>query len=86
LTREGGEFGFKEQDAHTRRQMEEGPSRRRMHEADKVAPRVAMLHGDEGTLPVNTPELVQDGLESDAVFVSGPQLNDAVRERRGDLA
>jgi hypothetical protein len=44
-----------------------------------------MLHGGEGTLSVNTPDLLQDRFEADAVFVSGLYLDDAVRECSGDL-
>jgi hypothetical protein len=57
-----------------------------MDEADEVAPFGAMLHGSQGTLPVGTPHLVEDGLEPGAVFVDCPQLDDATRECGGNFA
>ena len=57
-----------------------------MDKADQVAPLVAVLDRSEGTLPVDTPDLVQDGLEPNAVFVHGPQLDERLRKGRGHLA
>ena len=39
-----------------------------------------------GTLPVDTPDLVQDGLEPNAMFVDRPQLDGGVGKGRGHLA
>jgi len=47
---------------------------------------VAVLHGSEGTLSVDTPDVVQDGLEPDAMFVDGPQLDTRLRNCRRHLA
>jgi hypothetical protein len=45
-----------------------------------------MLDRGEGTLLIQTPHLVEDGLEPDAVFVDRPQLDPRVRERGRHLA
>lgn len=66
--------------------MEHRATRRRMHKSYEVAPLKAVLHWGERVLPVDTPGLVQKGLEPDAVFVHCPQLDDAVRECRGNFA
>ena len=56
-----------------------------MHEAHQVAPLVAVLHGGERTLAVETPDLLEDRLQPDAVFVDRPELDLRVREGGGDL-
>src|SRR5258708_29228752 len=86
LARKGGEFGLEEGDAHARRQMKQRPTRRRMDKAHEVAPFVAVLDRSEGTVPVDTPDLVQKWLQANAVFVDRPQLEGTVREGRGDFA
>jgi len=58
--------------------MEDGPSRRGVDKAHQVAPFIAMLHGGQGTLPVGTPHLVEDRLETNAVYVDCPQLDGTV--------
>ena len=68
------------------RQMKDGASRGGMDEAHQIAPFVAVLHGSEGTLAVDTPDLVQDGLQANAVFVDRPQLDGGVGEGRRHLA
>ncbi len=82
----GGEFGFEERDTHAGGQMKDRAARGGMDKADEIAPLVAVLHGSEGTLPVETPDLVQDRLEPDAVFVDRPELDLRVREGGRDLA
>lgn len=57
-----------------------------MHETDKVAPLVGVLHRSQGTLAVKTPHVPQDGLQPDAMFVDGPEFDSGTRERRRDLA
>src|SRR5262245_52917877 len=57
-----------------------------MDEADEVALLIAVLHGSQRTLPVGTPDLVQDGLETDAVFVDRPQFDSGLGESTGHLA
>jgi hypothetical protein len=56
-----------------------------MHKADEIAPLVAVLHRRKRTLPVDTPGLVQDGLEPNAVFVDRPEFDGGVGEGRGHL-
>jgi hypothetical protein len=46
---------------------------------------VAMLHRGEGTLSVDTPDLLQDGLEPNAMLVDGPELDAGVGESRRHL-
>jgi hypothetical protein len=57
-----------------------------MDEAHEIAPLVPLLHGGEEALPVDRPGRVQDRFEPDAVFVDGPQLDNALRKCRGHLA
>jgi hypothetical protein len=47
----------------------------------EVAPLVAMLYNRPGTLPAGTPDATQDGFETDAVLVGGPQLYPLLRVR-----
>src|SRR5215469_10340997 len=54
-----------------------------MHEADDVAPIIAMLDRGDGALAGKCgqcPDLPQDRLKPDAVFVDRPQLNGRPRE------
>src|SRR5260370_33129007 len=60
--------------------MKDGAPRGGMHEADEGAPREAMLDRGQRALAVNTPDLVQDGLEANAMLVDRPELNLRVRE------
>jgi hypothetical protein len=57
-----------------------------MDEADEIAPLVAVFDASQRTLPIETPNRAQDGLQPDAVFVDRSKLDDAVRERGGDFA
>ena len=66
--------------------MEDRAARGGMDEADQVAPRIAVLHRGERALAVETPDLVQDGLEPDAVLIGGPQLDLRLWEGRRDRA
>src|SRR5260370_11587393 len=84
LLRKGGELHLKEGDAHRGGQMEDRPARGRMDKADEGAPVVAMLHWRDGTLAVETPDLVQDRLAADPVLVDRPEFDLGVRESRGD--
>src|SRR5260221_6197815 len=61
--------------------MKDGAPRGGMHKADEVAPREAMLDRGQRALAVNTPGLVQDGLEATAMLVDRPELNLRVRKR-----
>ena len=57
-----------------------------MDEADEIAPRVAVLHWRQQTLPVETPHLAQNRLQPDAVFICRPQFHLGLGECGGDLA
>ena len=76
--REGGQFGFEERDADRGRQMKDRPAGRRMHKADQIPPFIPMLDRRERALSVETPDLVQDRFQADAVFVDGPELDAGV--------
>ena len=82
----GGEFGFEEGNVHRRRQVKDRAPLGGMDEPDEIAPVVAMLNGSQGTLPGQSPDFAQDGLQANAVFIHGPELDDTVRKCRGDLA
>jgi len=66
--------------------VEDGAPRGGMHEADQIAPFEPMLHGREGALPVEAPDLLQDGFEADPVFVDRPELDLRLGEGRGHRA
>jgi hypothetical protein len=89
LLGEGGEFRLKEGNGDRRGQMEDRAARSRMDEANEVAPGIAVLDRRERALPVETPDLVQDRLQADAMFVrevDGPQLDAGLWEGGGDGA
>src|SRR5258708_4014101 len=75
LTRERREFHREQLDVDRRRQMPHRAPRGWMHEADEVAPGIAMLDRSDGTLAGERPHPTQDWLEPDPVFVDGPQLD-----------
>lgn len=77
---EGGEFHLEERDTDRRGQMKDGPARGRMDEADEIAPLEPVLHGRSWALPIETPDLVQDRLEPDAVLVDRPQFDLCLRK------
>src|SRR5579859_4384993 len=84
--REGGQLGLEEGDVDRRREVEDGAPRRRVHEGDQVAPFIAMLDRRQWPLTGEAPDLLQDGLEPDAVFVVGPDLDGGFGEGGRDLA
>jgi hypothetical protein len=51
-----------------------------MHEANQIAPGIAMLDRGELALTGQRPDLVQDGLQTNAVFVNGPELDARLRK------
>ena len=51
-----------------------------MDKTDQVAPVIAVLNRGDGTLAVKAPDLLQDGLEPDAVLIHGPQFYLRLRE------
>src|SRR5271165_5668163 len=55
--------------------MENAPPRGGMDKADQIAPVIAMLDRRNGALSVKAPDLLQDGLEADAVLIHRPQLD-----------
>src|SRR5262249_47370114 len=55
-------------------QVKHGSARAGLHTADEVAPGVAVWAGGEGPLATRRPDLVQDRLEADTVFIDGPHL------------
>ena len=75
LTGEFGELDREERDRHAGGEVEEGPPRGRLDEADQIAPREAVLDRRDGALPVEAPDLVQDRLQADAVLVGGPEFD-----------
>jgi hypothetical protein len=79
------EFHGEELDAHRRRQVPHCTPRGGMHEADDVAPRIAMLDRGDGALARERPGLAQNGLEANAMFVHGPQLDGRVGKGRRHL-
>ena len=83
---EGREFRFKERHADRGRQVKDGATGGRMDEAHEVSPLIPMLDRGKRTLVVQTPHLVQDGLQPNAVFVDRPELDDAAWKGRDDLA
>jgi hypothetical protein len=66
--------------------MEDGAPGGRMDEGDQIAPLVAVLDWGERALTGQAPDLLEDGLESDAVFVVGPDLHAGLGEGGSDLA
>lgn len=79
-----GQFCFKERNRDRGSQVEDGTSRGGLDKAHQIAPRKAVLHRRDGTLAVETPDFVQDGLQSDAMFVDGPELDLGLGEGGGD--
>ncbi len=84
LAGELGELDLKERNVDCRGQVKDGSTRRRMHEADEVAPLVAMLDWGERTLAVEAPDLMQDRLQPNAVFVDCPEFDLRVGEGGGN--
>jgi hypothetical protein len=66
--------------------MEDGPPRGRVYEPDEGAPFVAMVHRGDGALPIETPHLVQNRFQPDALLVDRPEFDRGVGERGRDGA
>jgi hypothetical protein len=75
LAREGLQLDLEERDGHACRQVEDGTTRSRMDKADEVAPVVAVLDRRGGTLAVEAPDLLEDRLQTDAVFIDRPEFD-----------
>ena len=73
--RKGGQLGLEEGEVDRRREVEDGAPRRWAHEGDEVAPFIAVLDRRQHPLAREAPDLLQDGLEPDAMFVVGPDLD-----------
>jgi hypothetical protein len=71
----GFEFYFKEGNADTGGQMEEGTPRGRMDKAHEIAPGEAMAHRREGTLPDRCPHPTKERFQANAVLVERPQFD-----------
>jgi len=56
-----------------------------MDKAHDVSPLIPMLHWGGRALAVETPHLVKNRLEPNAMLVDRPQLGRRLGERRGDL-
>ncbi len=88
LTGEGRQLDFEEGDADRRWQMgqmqDRAPGGGGMDEADQGAPGVAVLHRGRGPLPIETPDLVQERLQADAVLIDGPECDLRAREGSRD--
>ncbi len=80
------QFCFKERNRDRGGQVEDGATRGRLDKADQIAPLEAVLHRRNRPLAVETPDLVQDGLQPDAMFVDRPELDVGLREGGGDHA
>lgn len=86
LAGEFGQLDLKERDADGGREMEDGPPRGGMDEADEIAPFKAVLHARHRPLANRRPDPAQQRFEADPVLIDRPQLDAGVRERRGHLA
>lgn len=75
LSGKGSELDFEEGDADGGSQMKDGTTRGGIDEAHEVAPFKAMLDRSQWPLAIETPDLVQDGLEANAMFVHRPQFD-----------
>lgn len=84
LARELRQFDFKDGNADRRGQMEDGASGGGMDKADEIAPGKAVLDHGGGTLANRRPNLAQQRLQADTVFVGGPEFNRGVREGVSD--
>jgi len=80
LTCERRQFDLEERNRDTRREVKDGPARGGMHEPHHIAPVVAMLDRGGRALPVEAPDLLEDGFQPDAVLVGGPELDRRLRE------
>lgn len=78
------QLDFKDGDADGRGQMKEGASGGGMDEANQIAPSEAMLDGSNGSLANRRPDLAEQRLQANAVFVGGPQLDGRLRVCVGD--
>lgn len=80
----GGQFRLKERDGDGGREVEDGATRGGLDKADQIAPLEAMLHWRERPLAVETPDLLEDRLQANAVFVDGPEFDLGVGEGGGN--
>src|SRR5258708_24212559 len=69
------QFRFKERDRDRGGQVEDGATRGGVHTTDEVAPLVAVLDRGEGALAVEAPDLLQDRLQSNPMFVHRPEFS-----------
>jgi hypothetical protein len=74
------ELRFKQSNAHAGREMTDGAARGGVHKTDEVTPGKPVLDGSDRALVTKRPYFMQDRLETDAVFIDGPQFYRAVWE------
>jgi len=87
LARERGQVHLKDRDTEggwQMGQMKDRPTRGGMDKADEVAPGEAVLHSGSGALPDWRPDPPEQRLQTDPMFVGGPQLDLGSRKRGGD--
>jgi hypothetical protein len=87
LARERGQFHLKDRDTDggwQMGQMKDRPTRGGMDKADAGAPGEAVLHSGGGALPDWRPDPPEQRLQTDPLFVGGPQLDLGNRKRGGD--
>lgn len=84
LARELGQLDLEHGDTDRRGQMEERAPGGGMDEADEIAPGEAVLYRGNWTLTNRRPDLAQQWLEADAVFVGRPQFDVGLGEGRRD--
>ena len=75
LARELGQFHFEERNGDTRRQMKAGAPRGGMHKTDEIPPIVAVLDRSRWAHAVETPHLLEDRFQPDAVLIDRPELD-----------
>lgn len=80
LAGEGDEFHLKERDRDRGGQVEDGAAQGRVHEADQIAPGVAMLDRRGRAAAVKTPDFVEDRFETNPMLIDRPEFDLGSRE------
>ena len=75
LLGKGGQRAGEQLHIDPRTQMPGGPPRSRMDVAHQIAPAIAGVNRDHGSLPAWRPDAAQDGLESDTMLIARPPLH-----------
>ena len=74
-TGKGRQLDLEERDGDAGSEMPPRATRGGMDEADEIAPLIAVLHRRDRTFSVEAPDLLEDGLQPDAMLVRGPELD-----------